>query len=295
MLSLQKRLCANALQLAAASAWTSDLEPKCQKSPQITANLPVFFIISRQTFSQLWHERISNEQVVWCTWRKRKWKEIYFQKRCLRTGERKNQPSRKNSRYCLIWNHSWSNQIHRSCMHQTFSYNDSAMTYFTGEGFAKCFADGGVDWRNSLGFYRHVGKGKWLDGLWNKKKSLWEGTKYKCWTGKILLQWRFDLSENRMSWTVLAVPVTYPSFCLWRDMCHICFVRSWAIWAPASLLKLFLLPCSSSFASNFSRLTLADVDCKLTSDLSVQWLFMTRSSSWLECQGHTNLQTENGV
>lgn len=169
------------------------------------------------------------------------------------------------------------------------------MTCFTGEGFAKCFADGGVDWRNSLGFYWHVGKGKWLDGLRNKKKSLWEGNKYKCWTVKILLRWRFDWSENRMSWTVLAVPVTYPSFCLWRDMCHICFARSWAIWALASLLKLFLLPWSSSLASTFPRLALADVGCEFISDLLVQWLFLTRSSSWWGCQGHTSLQTENGV
>ena len=152
-------------------------------------------------------------------------------------------------------------------MHQTFAYNDSAVTYFTGVGFAKCFADGGVDWRNSLGFYWHVGKGKWLDGLWNKKKSLWEGNKCKSWMGKILLWWRFHLSGNRMSWIVLAVPVTYPLFCLWRDMCHIYFSRSWAVWAPASLLKLFLLPCSSSLASIFPHLALADVDCEVISDL----------------------------
>lgn len=36
-------ICADALQLAPSAAWANDLEPKCQKPPQITENLLVFF------------------------------------------------------------------------------------------------------------------------------------------------------------------------------------------------------------------------------------------------------------
>lgn len=49
---------------------------------------------------------------------------------------------------------------------------------------------------------------------------------------------------------------------------HICFFEHRDIWAPASLLKLFLLPCSSFLASTFPCLTLADVEYELISDLA---------------------------
>lgn len=97
-------------------------------------------------------------------------------------------------------------------------------------------------------------------------------------TVKILLEWE----QNVMYCTCGS---SYPLFCLWRDMCHICFARSWTTWTPTSVLKLFLLPCSSSLAFIFP--CLSDVDFELISDLPVQWLFLTKYSAWLRCQGHT--------
>lgn len=105
---------------------------------------------------------------------------------------------------------------------------------FNEERFTNCFPDGRADWRNSLGFYWHVGERKWLDGLWNKKKGSWEGNKYKWRVDKVLSEWRLALRENTMLWILPAITLFFLP-CLHLSQSGSGWCRLWACFRLAVL------------------------------------------------------------